>query len=273
MLSAYLDESGTDADSTAFAVGGLLAPCHQWLRLATSWERVLLAEGIGSFHASDCANGGGEFRGWDIPRREHLFVRLVNIIKRYVGFRCWTVVVMDDYRNSRLGGDEKEQMPFGICALGCAAQLRLHAIRMSAKPLIPYTFDRGGYGSGRLFDAFRKMSDKQRGRGYQMGTLQIGERKRLMPLQAADLWCYELYRSFADQLSKTQIPPRKSYLELLKVAEAGDGGHLFTGEHLHQLIDHVILRPGVRLLLPTYKLPIKVEPGDIGPRRRRKTLR
>jgi hypothetical protein len=206
------------------------------VRLSKEWKRILDKEGLEDFHMSDCVMGraGTPYENWTEDRRDGLVFRLVNIIRRHVMARTWTAVLMADYRKVF----KTDDLPYSICAIGCASRLRQYSLTIPSKPLIPYAFDHGGRGSDLIFAEFRALLDSgENERHYRMGMVSQGVRRLCLPLQAADLHVYEVYRYFSNQLMRSDLPLRQPFDSLLSIAEAGGGGHLFNSDRLQLLVD------------------------------------
>jgi hypothetical protein len=231
MLSAYFDESGTHKGSSVCVVAGLMASPVRWERLTASWGKVLASAGIPDFHASDCVTGGGIFKGWDPQERDRLYIRFVNLVKRTAAFRVWTAVVMADFHSYY--DDKGEKIPYRLCALGCASRVRQLAAKRGPLFVIPYVFDQGPKGKW-VYAAFDRLLAKGRGSHYyRMGAVTRGDRRSMLPLQAADLHAYEVYRYFADQWRTERHDARSAFRELLAVPDGG--GYLMTGDNMEIL--------------------------------------
>ncbi len=241
MLSAYFDESGTHDDSKVFVVAGLIAPVEKWERLSESWTKTLRREGLEHFHMVDCCHGVGLFEGWDAIRRRQLFEKLVRLIVRDVPFRTWTAIAMDDYFSLYPESDRKKaaERLYTICAPACASRIRYLLDGREDVDVIPYVFEQGGRGGPRAAGMFRTLIDSGASLIYGMGALAVDDRRRMPPLQAADIHAYEVYKYFSDQLQRTGRPTRKSFQALMSIKEAGNGGHLFNRERLNKFFDRL----------------------------------
>ncbi len=197
MLHAYFDESGTHSDSPIVVVAGLAAEVRQWEKFVIEWKRILCDVGLPYFHAADFSLGADPFDHLSKAEKTHLMIRLTNTIRRRVAFRVWTAIVMDDYRQL-FSKDTKEEKCFGLCAFGCASRLRWLAMQKSDSYRIPYTFEHGGKGSHHAFKAFETLLDGGHYAFYRNASLTISSRLEMIPLQAADLHSYEVYKYFAD---------------------------------------------------------------------------
>ena len=60
-----MDESGTHEGSPVVTVGAYIAKPSKWQAWQKEWNR--LKKPIRVVHAADCANQGGEFKGWTGP--------------------------------------------------------------------------------------------------------------------------------------------------------------------------------------------------------------
>jgi hypothetical protein len=83
VLQAYLDESGTHAQSPVVMIGGFVASADLWGLIETDWNGILANIGVPYFHASECEAGDGIY--WSIPRelRDALFVGLSKVIAKH----------------------------------------------------------------------------------------------------------------------------------------------------------------------------------------------
>jgi hypothetical protein len=252
MLTAYFDESGTQGSSPILVVAGLVSESKQWLKFSNEWARALERANAPYFHMKEFAHGVGAFKGWKQEQKDNLILHLINIIMRRVKWRVWTAVVMEDYRNY-FRGDTTEEYPFSFGAFGCASRLRHLATQISNNYLIPYAFEHGGKGSHNAFDSFNNLLKKGDGNFYRMMSLTVSNSTELLPLQAADLHAYEVYKYFSDQLNATGRPIRKSFERLLSIPEAGGGGYLFTFEKQRMFVDGASAGLS-RIDIPTDKL-------------------
>lgn len=235
-LSAYFDESGTDRRSSVAVVAGLIAPPRQWERLTVEWQRILDDEELPDFHMKHYIACQGHFldkEHWTKERKDRLMRRLVSLMVRRVTHRCWAALVMDDFR--RIVKEDKTKLaPHAAVAMSCTSALLTLALERDL--YIPYVFDQG-VENERVFRGFEKLQQRKQ---FRIGLLSKGDRKKCLPLQAADLHAYEVRKYFADQAAGTPRL-RKSFKELLRIPEAGVGGCLITGKKFKSLLGTVFL--------------------------------
>lgn len=231
MISAYFDESGTHDSSQVFVVAGLISTPASWEHLTKEWQRALCDEGVQEFHATDCAVGAGEYDGWNRERRNAFYKRMTGIAAQWATGRTWTAVIMHDYRQIL-----KDGLPYALGAMGCASRICRYSLGLGGKPFVPYVFEQGGRDSGEILKAFSELREREHSNLYHMGPLTIGTRSEFLPLQAADLHAYEVYKYFSDQLERRNRPTRRSFGRLLDVPVVGGGGYLLCGVKLEQMV-------------------------------------
>src|SRR5690242_16740560 len=77
LMLAYFDESYdsswnvTPSASDIFTVAGFVASEEDWNRFRKLWKHTKGRYGLDArpFHATDCENGYGAFKGWSQPKR------------------------------------------------------------------------------------------------------------------------------------------------------------------------------------------------------------
>ncbi|HEY8795748.1 MAG TPA: DUF3800 domain-containing protein [Gemmatimonadaceae bacterium] len=91
-VEAYFDESGTHAESLVCVVAGVVASAPDWKEFTRDWQRVMERARINTFHATDCANGGGDFKNCGPDERASLYNDVVQLLLTR-GIRAVAVVV------------------------------------------------------------------------------------------------------------------------------------------------------------------------------------
>ena len=74
----YADESGTHEGSPVTCVGMFMARPSEWRKWTRDWDAH--KKPIDVFHAVDCQNLVGEFKGWLAPKRDEYVKNLLPII-------------------------------------------------------------------------------------------------------------------------------------------------------------------------------------------------
>jgi hypothetical protein len=79
VIKIPIDESGVHEGSPVLTVAAYAARPKQWQQWTKRWNAA--KRPIKVFHAVDCQNFAGEFKGWDAERREPLVIRLLGVIR------------------------------------------------------------------------------------------------------------------------------------------------------------------------------------------------
>jgi hypothetical protein len=167
--------------------------------------------------------------------RRTLIERLTGLMALRVRTRVYTCLIMPEYRTS-FRKDGNKRIPYTLCALGCLARVNEWVRRYGNSDAVAYIFERGGLGRNTAFYAFDEIIRL----GYPEAAL-IGSRtvddKHRPPLQAADIWAYEVRKYFVHQLTQPQRPLRKSLRRILRIPDSQ--GYVLGGHKLKALIEEI----------------------------------
>lgn len=229
MLAIYCDDSGTHPDSRSAAVAGYISNVAQWVLFTKEWKRVLYQFGIDQMHRADLEALRGGFApkyGWDSNRRKDLLERLHSIIRRRTKVAVGTSVIKQDFEE--VMPDHLKEMyggVYGWCAHCCLVYARVWCEkpqRQYGDP-IEFTFEAGTTGQGqvqKMFDNLRKSPIYRK--DFRIGNVSF-HGKTVIPLQAADVIAYEVFKQTENQVidggSKHDI--RRSLSALLREADFG----------------------------------------------------
>jgi len=204
MLTIYCDDSGTDEKNRSAVVAGYVSNLAQWELFAKEWNKALKDFGVKQMHRADLENFKGEFtedREWNPTRRTVFLQRLQPIIRHRMKFPVGTAVIRKDYEEvipeavrNKFGG------VYGWCAhtllvklfIWCTRPSRLHA-----EP-IQWVFEAGTIGQGQVDQMFRELSHVESTNWRIKGWSFQG--KDVVPLQAADVLAYELFKLVENQI-------------------------------------------------------------------------
>ncbi|WFU43476.1 hypothetical protein QA640_14100 [Bradyrhizobium sp. CB82] len=83
LQTGYFDDSGSHAASEYYVLAGFVAPVSDWKFVADEWARILNEEGLAYFKMREAMAMEGEFkRGWTVPLRDQLILKLVGLIEK-----------------------------------------------------------------------------------------------------------------------------------------------------------------------------------------------
>jgi hypothetical protein len=212
MLQAYFDDSGTHHGSAAVSVAGYISTPERWRVFERDWKESLDAYGIDHFRMADYESRHGLFRHWPNEKRVPRLRKLISIINRHIEFSIGSVFPSDVYE---AGARPRSSLPFVIAARSCLART-VEFMRASSLPKpIAFVFERGTQGSGEVLHAYNEL-DADMLRMWTVGPLAFDDKKRCLPLQAADILAYELHKEIPRHRGTDKRPSRTRILELLK---------------------------------------------------------
>ncbi len=225
IFTAYFDESGTHADSEAVAVAGYLSTSELWASFKIEWRKVLADHAIDAFHMTDFAVGAKQFKGWAESKRRDCFGRLIKIINAHAIGSVGTVIPANLYKqifsakaNNFVGG------PYGLAATACFMSLAEILRLIGIQGWIAYVYDIGAHGRDQVYKVFTENEqDKVNKEFLRLLSLKFENDYQFVPLQAADILAYELYRHLPKQLGSDHRPPRLFSLRSLSAIPASWG--------------------------------------------------
>jgi len=252
MLIGYMDESGHSKDpKSRFAgMGGLVADCCSWKQLEVTWEDALDKAGIkGGFHMKHFAHRAGEFENWSEDQRRNLFGKLVGAIVDAGAVPVGCVVSLDDFNGASPMLQKFHQEPYFM-----AFQMVTRGVSLQAIPTTyPYTPETVAmvYAYQQEYGATEAKEDEdQAGKaqklwhamkrltvyGQWMGSYASALASELYPLQAADLFAYELTKEFENLISRPTDDMRWALRQILRPASKYNQHHLIQFYDAHEMI-------------------------------------
>jgi hypothetical protein len=234
MLVAYIDESGHSRDPKShFAgMGGLIADSADWETFTTEWSGVLSDSGVegGELHMRQFAHSRGPFKGWSEEKRRELMARLVSAIVKIKAVPVGSVVSLDAYKAApemlRTFYKEPYFIAFQHVTRGAALQAlpkewppKAETVSMmyatqrefgATTPKDPDTNLKKG-SAHELWSAMKNLTTY----GQWMGEFSTAFPKHCAPLQAADLFAYELVKEYENILKKPEGAMRWALKQIL----------------------------------------------------------
>jgi hypothetical protein len=247
IFTAYLDESGTHDGSQAVSVAGYVSTPEAWTRFEADWRAALDDFGIDMFHMSDFENRAGDFQRWPNELRQERLARLIRIINTNVIASFGTTIMCSQYADTFsseahrfVGG------PYGLAAVMVMMDLGKILRLTGALGSIAYVFESGALGAGQVLQVFtaNEQNPKQK-EEMRLLSLRFENKRDFVPLQAADILAYELYKHLPRQLGVEPWSrgPRHSLRMLANVPH--DWGHA-DKEQLQIFSEIITIRAGLR---------------------------
>jgi hypothetical protein len=219
LLTGYIDETGHSKDERQRFVGvaGLVAQAEHWEVFERKWKETLNVFKLPYFHMKDFACRRKYYEGWSEPKRQKLFGKLMRIIATTHPFPVGAIVSLDDYRSFPAEDREMMEDPYHFCLMGCVYLPAWRTENASPDVRLSIVFSEQSEFknmAGLLLDDFKQNHTE----GQRFDTPVFEDMKMVVPLQAADIVAYELYKEFERRRYRSEAEQRYGYKELIKVA-------------------------------------------------------
>lgn len=217
LYSAYFDESSGN-DSPVYVVAGFLSQDALWRQFEKEWKEVLGDFKISSFHAQHFAMRKGEFRGWREPQRRKLMASLLAVIQRRARLGFAAVVHARDFREVFKGKDRAEiGSVYKLCCLACFTEIGEWAKKNYQIEPVAHFFDVGNKNAGEVLKTYQEVKSDPKRLDYRLGAIAFESDAVVVPLQAADLAAYELWKWLDEHYAKKTRHGRYPLQEIVKL--------------------------------------------------------
>lgn len=199
---SYADEAGHSKDPkrTYLCLAGLVAKEESWKAFDPEWRTACAEEHVAlPFHMKHFTALRGQFQGWSEEQRKRLLGKLVAAIRRAGAVPVGSVVSVKDYNAFSSSRKAKLKDPYFMAFQPLTWNLVVAAsLEMPPGPVLMVFARHPEHSQGRgnseqLWDAFRRGNPIV---APFMESYETMEPKDCTPLQAADLWAYELGHHF-----------------------------------------------------------------------------
>jgi hypothetical protein len=199
---AYVDESGHSKDPNRkfVSLAGLLARSAAWEKFEPEWKATCAEHGLTEpFHMMHLAAFRGQFKGWDEEKRRALLARLFETIRKTEAIPIGSVVSVPDFNvlDERLKTAFRD--PYFVAFqpltfnLAVAASFAFPPGRATMVYAHHPEHSEGLANARDLWHAVRQGNPIV---SVSMEAYQSDTPTNCVPLQAADLWAYELGHHF-----------------------------------------------------------------------------
>lgn len=210
MLTAYLDESGTDGRSPIVAVGGYVSTEELWASFQNEWQSFLDNNGIENFHATDILALRGNFtldKSWNQKRAQSALRIVDRIIRKYVLYGAVTYTAIADcekvfplkHKNGRRDKFSAEYLLSGVQTVNL---ITAWAEQNGYTEPIKFVFEDGANGRGYLLDAtkYAKRGKEPSIRAHLIGGVSLDDKRVVPQLQSADRLIHHTCRTINEFL-------------------------------------------------------------------------
>jgi hypothetical protein len=200
MLSAAFDAGGSKHDQPVLIVAGFVSTVADWMDFDREWKERLSKEGLDYFHAQRFAQSSGPFKeGWkgNEGRRQALLGDLVDIIVSHAHQKFGSLIV-NTIHQAELSEENRKAFyleAYPLAGRTVVADVVRYAVSFKARAYPEFVFEDGDLDKGKLMQRMKEdgypppiFRPKKDTIDPKSGLLIPG----YTPLQAADLWAYEL---------------------------------------------------------------------------------
>ena len=216
-------------------MAGFVADAEAWERFSVDWQDTLDGACIAYFRMADFESRHGQFKEWtDNERRENLNKFLV-IIKKYTVLSVGWVVPKKSF-DTIFSESAKEICgdAYGLAAIACFRSIGKLATDPGLDAWVEFVIESGTRGRRALEWIVREGSkDPEWREDNRIASLAFRDKRRFLPLQAADILAYELYKHLQKQLGLTQ--QRQDRYPLLQLASPSNPWHYADDDELRSL--------------------------------------
>lgn len=211
-IIAYLDDSGTHDTSRGVIVAGCTGLRNDWEQFVPEWNNVSRTYGVSSHHNVDFSHSNGEYVGWPEGKRREYISHLIHVTAEVTWFVIGGAILRQNYIDLipdkfRENIGDPYFFPFQMCIEGLLSVLTPE-IAENAKVDIVLDQQKGLSGRAtKNFNFFKNLRDDNN----RLGSISFKDRRKEIPLQAADLIANEIYQDFKRDPSK----PKRKTLELI----------------------------------------------------------
>ena len=215
-LTSYMDETGHPDDPNLEYVGmaGFVAPFGAWEVFESAWEDLMRNAGLSEpFHMKDFAHSVGQFKPWKGKEeiRRAFFGWAMNLIVETRATPIGAIVSLSGFRSLTESQRSSYLSPYYIgfqnVTRGAAIEAMFEEHEEKVAMVYAYQSEYGTNNGGRaeqLWHAIRKHTDF----GSRMGSYASATPAELSPLQAADIFAYELSHEFESRVKRTNADVR-----------------------------------------------------------------
>jgi Protein of unknown function (DUF3800) len=199
----YLDESGTDTNSTVAVVAGVVVNMRYSYWLQQDWLGCLARHDIATpFHMREC--GKGRFRKLYGETLRRVLSELVSIVNEYKMLSVASTLSSDDYRLSFDGISE-----FSMYGASYTEVVMINGVKSRRDGYgekIRYCLDEGNINKSQVEEAHEFLLSTEHKSPLNLGDLRFESDTEVCALQAADLVSWSARRKLASKLKKEHAP-------------------------------------------------------------------
>lgn len=231
MLWGFMDETGHSRDERQRFNGmaGLVAPLEHWAEFERKWKKTLKEFKIPHFHMKDFESSAltefsrtskNPFKGWSQIKKAKLFQKLLKHMETAYVYPLGSSLAMEDFRRltpeQRALFDDPYYMGFVSVLAFVGGFLDKAGAASSVRAAIVFS-DQVEF-KNRALEFFERAISDEEFIKRRIDPPSFRDMRDLVPLQAADIVAYEVYKEHERQRYRPHDSPREGYQALQRMA-------------------------------------------------------
>jgi hypothetical protein len=206
VLQAWIDDSGRgkESDSPVFVLAGYAGPVQSFYSFSDDWQAIMRQAPALPYLKGKEANAlVGHFKGWTAEQRDAKLENLIAVIRKHDLIAVSVAINFRDF--NRILAEPKGVLknPYGVAFAYMVGWLMHSANVKPEREEIELIFDQGTLAREKeIEDAYKGMKGAipKEAMDLLVGRPRFEDDKRHLPLQAADLFAWNVRRDLVEQL-------------------------------------------------------------------------
>lgn len=221
VLQAFIDDCGSEPQSSVFALEGFVASHEAWAKFSDERDAALREPpSLAYFKMSEAANFHGQFakkRGWTEQKRNDRLIGLASIIRKHALARVAESMPQDGYLKhiASLPASARSlstDTPYPMLVLQTVLAVAVGGLRHGINEPCDFIFDEQVGFSDEIMRRWPQINDfvnnTKNGLAEMVGSRPIfRDELSFKPLQAADLYAWQIQNHLVLNRGKIFVPP------------------------------------------------------------------
>jgi hypothetical protein len=208
-------------------MGGLLSPVEKWPDFENKWNAVLKEFRLPYFHMREFEARhpvSGErmygFKGWDNYKRKRLYGKLMRIIQNTHAMPIGAIVPMEAYREVCGAWESFLQDPYLFAYQNVLAHTTsfMEVVRAPSNVKAAFVFSNQVEFRHRALELFEQIHKRGLFTKRIAYEPDFRDMREIVPLQAADVVAYEMYKEYDRRIYRPNDKPRWAFPEIETMA-------------------------------------------------------